>query len=58
MIQSPNQIDRQHRAIQTESRVGGFMPMRMCAGPCKRRRSIGQFVGNSVLCLRCARRSK
>lgn len=58
MIQSPNQIDRQHRAIQTESHAGAYMPTRMCAGPYKRRRSVAQFVGNSVLCLRCARRSE
>lgn len=53
-----SQAERQHRAIKAESNAGYYSPMRMCAGPCKRRRSIGQFVGASNVCIRCARRSK
>jgi hypothetical protein len=49
--------DRAHLAIQRESGVGAYSPMRMCAGPCKRRRSTGQFKGAALLCQICARRA-
>lgn len=45
-----------HRAIQRESSVGGYSPMRHCKGECKRRRSITQFAGASQICMRCVRR--
>jgi hypothetical protein len=57
MIHAPSYTERQHRAIQRESSVGGYSPMRHCKGECKRRRSITQFAGDSLICLRCARRS-
>lgn len=31
--------------------------MRKCEGPCKKRKSVGQFTGASTLCLQCARRT-
>lgn len=48
---------RQHEAIKRESSVGCYSPMRACTGGCKRRRSIGQFEGESTVCIRCQRRS-
>lgn len=50
--------DRQHRAIQRESAVGVYSPMRKCVGHCNRRRSIAQFKGASAVCIRCARRAE
>lgn len=49
--------ERIHRAIKEESSAGSYQPMRACTGGCKRRRSLGQFVGASTVCLRCARRA-
>jgi hypothetical protein len=57
MIYDLSRVERQHRAIQREPSVGGYSPMRHCKGECKRRRSIAQFAGDSLPCLRCARRS-
>jgi len=54
---SQNSVERQHRAIQNESPVGYYTTTRTCTGMCKRRRSIGQFVGDSSVCIRCARRA-
>ena len=49
--------DRLHLAIQRESCAGAYSPMRKCAGPCKKRRSTGQFKGSALLCQICARRA-
>jgi hypothetical protein len=57
MIYDLSYTERQHRAIQREPSVGGYSTMRHCKGGCKRRRSIAQFAGDILLCLRCARRS-
>ena len=51
------QAAREHAAINRESPVGGYMPMRKCAGECNRRRSVGQFAAGSTVCIRCARRA-
>ena len=34
-----------------------YTPMRKCTGVCRRRKSIGQFKGDSTVCIRCARRA-
>lgn len=34
----------------------GNTAMRQCTGGCRKRRSIGQFVGKSTVCIRCVRR--
>lgn len=57
MIHDLSRTTRHHLAIQTESRAGYYSPMRKCAGECNRKRSIGQFVGASTVCIRCARRA-
>ena len=31
--------------------------MRQCAGPCKQRRSIGQYVAGDLLCMKCRLRA-
>jgi len=31
--------------------------MKMCAGPCKQRRSVGQFAEGDSLCIKCRRRA-
>jgi len=28
-----------------------------CKGPCRRSRSVGQFAGDDVLCIKCRRRA-
>jgi hypothetical protein len=56
MILDLSFITRQHLAIQRESCSGAFTAMRQCAGECRKRKSIGQFKGESLLCIRCARR--
>ncbi len=56
MIPDLSFVTRQHLAIQRETCVGAYTPMRQCKGECKKRKSIGQFLGASTLCIRCARR--
>lgn len=57
MTPSPSSTTRRHLAIQRESCVGAYTPMRYCTGGCKKRRSIRQFVVASTVCIRCARRA-
>lgn len=44
------------------SNTARYKPMntaqKMCAGPCKQRRSVGQFAPGDTLCLKCRRRAK
>lgn len=56
MSQNPATTERQHLANQVEKPSMHF-GMRVCTGTCRQRRSIGQFVGDSTVCLRCARRA-
>jgi hypothetical protein len=51
-------VERLHRAIKSESSAGAWTGMRSCTGGCKRRRSLGQFKGDSTVCIRCAPRQK
>lgn len=37
--------------------VGIYTPMRRCTGGFNRKRSCGQFIGDSTVCIRCARRT-
>ena len=57
MIPDLSFVTRRHLAIQKESCVGAYSPMRYCTGGCKKRKSIGQFVGLSTVCIRCVRRA-
>lgn len=34
-----------------------YSPMRTCAGPCRKRKSITQFTGASPMCNQCVRRA-
>jgi hypothetical protein len=34
-----------------------YSPMRHCTGGCNKRKSTGQFSGDSTVCIRCARRN-
>jgi len=54
---NPGATMGRHAAIQRESPVGAYSPMRNCQGPCRRRRSHMQFTGTSTVCIRCARRT-
>lgn len=56
MIYDPANTERLHRAIQ-ESAPAPIFTMRKCTGACGLHRSVGQFVGGSTVCLRCARRA-
>lgn len=57
MIYDLARADRQHRAIQADTRPPMHFAMRTCTGACRRRRSVGQFVAGSTVCLRCVKRS-
>jgi hypothetical protein len=48
--------ERQHLAIQADTKPPMYFTMRTCTGKCRRQRSVGQFVGGSTVCMRCARR--
>ena len=42
----------------TTACVGALAPrVRKCTGECNRNKSVGQFLGTSTVCIRCARRS-
>lgn len=43
---------------ETTSRMVMFnYSQRQCKGPCKRRRSVAQFIADSELCAQCRRRA-
>jgi len=52
---TPHQIE-QYRAT-TAQRKPINDRMQMCAGPCKQRRSEGQFAKGDSLCQKCRRRA-
>lgn len=45
-------------AIGYNSGPGMVVNIRLCTGGCRKRRSIGQFAGDSTVCKQCVRRSK
>lgn len=49
--------ERQHRAIQADTKAPLHFTMRTCTGECRRQRSVGQFSAGSTVCIRCARRA-
>jgi hypothetical protein len=57
MIPDLSFTTRKHLAIQRESHVGAYTPMRNCTGECKKRKSFLQFTGTSTVCIRCVRRN-
>jgi hypothetical protein len=57
MIYDLARTERLHLAIKKETSAGAYQPMRKCTGACNRRRSLGQFVGQSTVCIRCVRRA-
>ncbi len=48
----------QHR-VKTQDRPDPsiYSPMRICTGPCRKRKSITQFTGASALCNQCVLRA-
>jgi hypothetical protein len=48
--------ERVHRAIKNDARVVYNHAMRKCVGACNRSRSVGQFKGDSSVCIRCVAR--
>lgn len=49
--------ERAHRAIKADDRVVYSHSQRKCTGSCNRNRSVGQFKGDSTVCIRCTRRA-
>lgn len=45
------------RNIHASPSVATYSAMRSCTGGCGKRKSIGQFLGASTVCIRCARRA-
>jgi len=54
---NPGATMGRHAAIQRESPVGVYSPMRNCQGPCRKRRSHMQFTGANTMCNQCVRRA-
>lgn len=59
MIYDDSRTERIHLALRaSKPPVATQTKMRKCVGTqCNRLRSIGQFSGDSNLCIRCVRRS-
>jgi hypothetical protein len=56
MIYDLARTERQHRAIQADTKPPLHFAMRTCTGECRRQRSVGQFRAGSTVCMRCTRR--
>ncbi len=54
---NPGKTMDQHYRIQNESGAGVPSPQRHCQGECKRRRSLTQFTGASLICKQCVKRT-
>ncbi|XYJ11786.1 hypothetical protein ACSUZJ_07295 [Telluria sp. B2] len=54
---NPGATFRHHETIKNESCAGAYTPQRNCTGPCRRRRSLGQFTGANTMCNQCVRRT-
>lgn len=57
MIYDLARAERQHRAIQADTKPPMYFTMRTCTGECRRQRSVGQFAAGSTVCIRCTRRA-
>lgn len=58
MMYDLGRMGRQHNTIKNERHVGAYSPMRNCAGPRKRQRSIMQFHAGSDACIWCEPRGE
>lgn len=54
LSRTPNH-EAEYRAKTHAAAAPYTLRMRKCSGPCNRTRSVGQFVGEDTMCLRCRR---
>lgn len=54
-------IAKPHDINMYRDRTAGMLVLnharRTCTGPCRRRRSVGQFAGKDTVCKQCRRRA-